>query len=299
MSSLQQHPAWGQFVRIFNAIAQHQHRYTVFQDFVTMAAIALHNAVRKDEGLESEYLQIVKRYTPDEARDMSRLLACLIELLEAEPMDVLGQLYMMLELGNTNAGQFFTPPDISELMARLACGDQFKDLSEPFITVSEPACGAGGMVLAFVKVMLSYGHNPAERLWVECWDIDRTAALMCYLQLSLWHVPGVMIVGNTLHMQAREAFYTPAHHLGLWGVKLKRREAERQALQLLQGQADPVPPEASDATDPEVKRREAKFAMETGATETETDGSMNPVEGVVRPLMPPSDGRQLGFDFEL
>ncbi|MCX7258096.1 MAG: N-6 DNA methylase, partial [Polaromonas sp.] len=73
-------------------------------------------------------------------------------------VDVLGPLYMMLELENSNAGQFFTPPDIAELMARLTCNDELKALSEPFVTVSEPACGAGGMVLAFVKVMLSYGH---------------------------------------------------------------------------------------------------------------------------------------------
>lgn len=224
--SISRHPAWGDFVRSFNKIAAHRHRYEVFRDFVTMAAISMHNAIRKDSALEAEYLQIVKRYEIHQVSEICGLFAKLVLLLESEPQDVLGPLYMELELGNTQAGQFFTPHEISELMARITYGDELQNLTNPFITLSEPACGAGGMVLAFVKVMLSHGHDPSKRLWVQCQDIDRTAALMCYLQLSLWNVPAVVIVGNTLAMEVREAFYTPAHYLGFWEVRL-RRHAEK------------------------------------------------------------------------
>ena len=219
--SISRHPAWSDFVRSFNKIAAHRHRYEVFRDFVTMAAISMHNAIRKDPALEAEYLQIVKRYEADQVSEICALFGKLVLLLDSEPQDVLGQLYMALELGNTQAGQFFTPPEISELMARMTYGDELQNLAKPFITLSEPACGAGGMVLAFVKVMLSHGHDPAKRLWVQCQDVDRTAALMCYLQLSLWHVPAVVIVGNTLALEVREAFYTPAHYLGFWGARLR------------------------------------------------------------------------------
>jgi type I restriction-modification system DNA methylase subunit len=182
-----------------------------------MAAISMHNAIRKDPAQEAEYIQIVKRYDADQVSEICALFGKLVLLLDSEPQDVLGQLYIMaLELGNTQAGQFFTPHEISELMARITYGDELQNLTKPFITLSEPACGAGGMVLAFVKVMLSHGHDPAKRLWVQCHDIDRTAALTCYLQLSLWHVPAVVIVGNTLAMEVREAFYTPAHYLEFW-----------------------------------------------------------------------------------
>ena len=227
--SINRHPAWGQFVNAFNGIARHRHRYEVFRDFVTMAAISLHNAIRKDEKLEAEYLVIVKRYSREEVTEIGGLLTRLVLLMDAEPRDVLGPLYMELELGNTNTGQFFTPHEISELMARITYGEELKTLDKPFITVSEPACGAGGMVLAFVNVMRSHGHNPAERLWVQAQDIDRTAALMCYLQLSLWHIPAVVIVGNTMAMEAREVFYTPAHYLGPWEYRLRRRDDEESA----------------------------------------------------------------------
>lgn len=228
---MRKQPEWGEFVRAFNGIARHRHRYEVWRDFITMSALMVQNSMRqfmpseRFQALEDEYLAIVKRYDKEEVGEFVRLFhGGLVPLLDVEPYDVLGQLYMELELGNTNAGQFFTPPEVSELMARMTYGDELKEINKPFITLQEPACGAGGMVLAFVKVMLSHGHNPLHRLWVQAIDVDRTAALMCYIQMSLWGVPGAVVVGNTLSLEVREVFYTPAHYLGLWSYRLRRRE---------------------------------------------------------------------------
>lgn len=211
------------FIDLFNTIAKHRHRYEVFKDFVTMAAISLHNRVRMNAKLEAEYMSIVGRYTKEEAIAMAHLLGMLVEMLEPSPRDVLGDLFMALEFGGTHNGKFFTPHHISELMAQIGYGEQLENLDAPFVTLSEPACGAGGMVLAFVKVLIDKGHNPAKRLWARCQDIDRTAALMCYVQLSLWHVPAAVIVGDTLANECREVFYTPAHYLHGWRWKLEAR----------------------------------------------------------------------------
>lgn len=258
--SVSRHPAWQEFVKAFNSIAQHHHRYEVFRDFVTMSAIRMHNAIRKNDGLETEYLQIVGKYKKDDVDLLCGLFAKLVLLLDPEPVDVLGALYMALELGNTNTGQFFTPPEVSELMARITYGDELRDIAAPFITVCEPACGAGGMVLAFTKVMLSHGHNPAEKMWVQCQDIDRLAALMCYLQLSLWNIPAVVIVGNTLAGEAREVFYTPQHYLGLWRIKLKRRH--EQTPEPTTAQSDQ---ECTDPLHQGSPEASAKIAPGTGA----------------------------------
>jgi hypothetical protein len=70
-------------------------------------------------------------------------------------------------------------------MARINCDEQLSILDDqPFITLAEPACAAGGMVLALVKVLIEAGHNPADKLWVQCIDVDRLAALMCFIQLT-------------------------------------------------------------------------------------------------------------------
>ncbi len=187
--ALSNSPEKAEFIKIFNGIARHKHRYSVFSDFVIMSAISLHNAVNKIDSLEKEYLEIIAQYSKEERLEFPKLLGCLVELLESKPVDVLGALYMELELGNKNTGQFFTPSSISEMMAQINYDAQLQKLDKPFVTLSEPACGAGGMVLAFANVMISYKHNPAEKLWVQCIDIDRVAALMCYLQLSLWNIP--------------------------------------------------------------------------------------------------------------
>ena len=247
-------PAWGEFLKIFRDTGRHRHRYEVFRDFVTMAGISLHNAINKVEKLEEEYLSTVRRYEQEDRERFPRLLAHLVELLEVEPWDALGQLYMELEIASEHVGQFFTPPALSELMARLTATDLLTRFDKPFLTVHEPACGAGGMILAFAKVMLEAKLNPAERLWVRCQDVDRTAALMCYVQLSLWHIPGVVVVGNTLTMDAREVFYTPAHYLGRWDDRLAIRRA-CEAMQSLFEAPQAIEPAAIGATSDEAPVR--------------------------------------------
>ena len=240
------------FLRSFNQLAPYKHRYDVWRDFVIMSACALHNGFHKDPQREEKYLEIIKRYKPDDQKAFPELLAGLVSLLEPEPTDILGTLYMELEIANKGTGQFFTPPALSELMAHMTFGDELDKLDgQPFITVQEPACGAGGMVLALVKVMIDAGHNPAEKLWVQCIDVDRMAALMCYVQLTLWHVPAEIVLGNTLTLETQEVWHTPAHHLGLWSSKLQR---DRQAADvptssgITENDADssPVEPAPSD-----------------------------------------------------
>ncbi len=214
------------FVSAFNDIARHKHRYKVFEDFVTMSAISLHNAINKNETLEKEYMTIQAKYSKDEVKAFGRLLGMLVELLQDEPKDVLGQLYMELEIGNSKAGQFFTPDSVSVMMAKMLYGDKITLPDCGFITMSEPASGAGGMVLAFVKELTNQKLDPARTFWVQCIDIDRTVALMCYIQLSLWNVPAQIIVGNTLSMELREQFFTPVYYLFNWNYKLRKRNKE-------------------------------------------------------------------------
>jgi hypothetical protein len=212
------------FIKSFNSIALHKHRYEVFSDFVKMSAIALHNAVAMAEHLEKEYLEIIGKYSKAEAEQFCLLLANLVDLLEPEPIDILGQLYMELDLSSSHTAQFFSPSPIAQLLAKLTHGNKLDLLAEKdFITLSEPACGAGGMVLAFAKEMIHHGYNPADRLWVQCVDLDRVASMMCYVQLSLWNIPAQVIVGNSLTLEFREVFYTPSYYLFGWERKLRLR----------------------------------------------------------------------------
>ena len=228
-----------EFLTTFRDLARHKHRYDVFRDFVTLTATALHNGAVMDEARETEYLDLIGTYDRADIDVFPKLLGLLVQLLEPEPRDILGPLYMELEIASRDQGQFFTPPELSELMARMTFGPEMLTRlgHDPFITVSEPASGAGGMVLSLVKVMTEQGYDPAQRLWVQCVDIDRLSALMCYVQLSLWNVPAEVIVGNSLSLETREVWHTPAHYAGFWNARLARHarqsaEASAQAEQV-------------------------------------------------------------------
>lgn len=218
------------FLDKFDGLGRHKHRYEVFSDFVTVSAIALYNVLHKDEEKEKEYLRVINSYSKDDIDTICKLLGIVVMMLDDSPRDVLGELFMALELGNKQNGQFFTPPDVADLMANLIHGEELNTIEKPFVTISDPACGAGCMVLAFTKLLISKGHNPSKKMWALCVDIDRTVALMCFIQLSLWNVPAEIIVGNTLTMEYREVWRTFEHVKGGWSSKLKNQPKEKREL---------------------------------------------------------------------
>jgi hypothetical protein len=142
--------------------------------------------------------------------------------------DVLGETYMMLDIGNDRAGQFFTPYCVSRLMAGISIGDRCEAIEqEGFMRMQEPACGAGGMVIATADALLSIGQNYQQTMHATCIDIDARCAHMTYLQLSMMHIPAIVVHGNALTMEVWGMWYTPAHILGGWRAKLRQgRQAD-------------------------------------------------------------------------
>ncbi|MGK0667822.1 N-6 DNA methylase [Serratia marcescens] len=196
------------FLSTFRETARYHHRYEVFSDFVKLTACALENLLLKSPDIEAEYLATIQRYEKADQQRMAQLYSWLIIGLDQGMGDFLGSLFM--ELGSGNIGQFFTPFHLSELMAGLVAGDRLAALeNEPYITLSEPTCGAGGMVIAFAKVMLARGYNPQTQLRADCVDIDPVAARMCYIQLSLLGIPARVVIGNSLTLKYQREMYTP------------------------------------------------------------------------------------------
>ncbi len=94
------------FKKTFRELAPYKHRYEVFKDFVTLAACSLHNSLHKDEAREEEYLGIIGQTNPDDQQAFPKLMAQLVAALDEEPRDILGPLYMELEIANKDAGSF-------------------------------------------------------------------------------------------------------------------------------------------------------------------------------------------------
>lgn len=221
------------------------HRHGLFQvwrDFVAMCAIAMSNVADKAnaEQREAEYMSIVGRYEKDEARLLAQGFPLIAEALEAETHDFLGSLYMSLELGNQWAGQFFTPFPVCVLMSKMQMTDAKRLIdANGFIRVSDPCVGGGAMILAAAEALKDEGINYQRHMHAVAQDIDITAVHMAYVQLSLMHIPAVVIHGNTLAMESRSQWRTLAHTMGGWDWKLarvERAQAQAQADQQEQGE---------------------------------------------------------------
>ncbi|WP_177142908.1 N-6 DNA methylase [Variovorax sp. YR216] len=202
--------------------------HKVFADFCELSALAISNSVDRIQfaAREERYLHIVKGYEPAEVEKFPLMLAILVDWLQCGLADCLGELFMSLELGDHWKGQFFTPSSVASAMAHISLHDVKKTVErEGFVSICEPACGAGGMLIACAEAVLEQGVNYQTAMHVTAIDIDATAAHMAYVQLSLLNVPAIVIHGNALSLEQRSHWVTPAHVLGGWDRRLRRRSS--------------------------------------------------------------------------
>lgn len=126
--------------------------------------------------------------------------------------DHLGEIYMELSGGKKAAGQYFTPYDVSRLMAEMTVGQT--DLSkDKILTFNEPCCGSGGLIIATADVLNERGFNYTNDAVFVANDIDRNCALMCYLQTSWAAIPAIVLHQDTITQKAWNEFFTPAFAL--------------------------------------------------------------------------------------
>ncbi|BAI96683.1 hypothetical protein Sj15T_09860 [Sphingobium sp. TA15] len=216
-------------LKLFRSTQYRHDLHTLFSDCMEMMATSISNAVdlRSKDAREQRYLEIVGRYDRQVVDTFPRIFAEVTMALESEPGDVLGAIFGELELHNAARGQFFTPYSVCRMMAEATGIDsqEMRDIiaCEGFVTAMEPACGAGAMVIALAETMRGADINYQRHLHVTAVDIDRRAVHMCYIQLSLLHVPAVVIVGDSLSLKMQDYWYTPAHILGGWTQKLANR----------------------------------------------------------------------------
>ena len=169
------------FLKIFNGLTGKHSRWEIWEDFVTLTAIEISNSTDKVNAPERTkmYQTIISKYSTKEREGMAEMLGEVIMGMEQNPdQDFLGSLYMMCELGNSHAGQFFTPYDVCRCMAEITFDPKLHPDMEGFISVSDPACGAGATLLAFLNVCKRRN--------------------MCYIQCSFMGCAGYVVIGDTL-----------------------------------------------------------------------------------------------------
>lgn len=213
------------FGEIFVRLAERHGRHEVWSDFITMSACAVSNAsdTRFQKEREAMYMAAVKRYTKDEVDMLAQMLSYVIMALEENPeQDFLGEMFSGLNLHNEWRGQFFTPYHVGSFMAAINIESAKEELKQKeYITVNDCCCGAGCLLIAFANEARKAKIDFQNRVVFVAQDLDFTAAMMCYIQLSLLGCKAVVKIGNSLtdpfvpaDLEGSNVWYTPMYTCG-------------------------------------------------------------------------------------
>lgn len=223
-----------EFLKIFREMCYSRSAWQVWADLISMIACTLANSTDPNKNGD-RYLEREKEFKQCEERlggvdKPAQCMAVIVQALERNPeQDFLGELFMELELGNHWKGQFFTPYCVCKAMANIAVGEAERQIGEKgYISVCDPACGAGATLIAAVSEMKLSKYNFQNHVLFVGQDVDRVAGLMCYIQLSLLGCAGYICIGDTLtnplaghvlfpnEREGQELWIMPMFRVGAW-----------------------------------------------------------------------------------
>lgn len=222
------------FIETFNKLVSERNRpWDIWKDFILMSACAISNAVDKShyDEREERYLKTIAKYTKEEQNLFPQLLAEMMVALDKNPeQDFLGEVYMRLKLGSDALKQIFTPYHICQFMASATMNDLVEQVEKDgYVTINDDCCGGGATLIAAAnearKELAKVHLNFQNHVLFYAQDIEETVALMCYLQLSLLGVAGVVKVGNSLTNPIKNGdsletyWFTPIYFHEVWRTR--------------------------------------------------------------------------------
>ncbi len=218
------------FVRLFKKLAYSHSSWEVWNDFIVMVACSMSNAVDKTEyePREKRYMQIIQKYSKEDQDIFPQMFAETVLALEDDPnQDFLGTIFTQLKLRDLSKGQHFTPYDACHVISKISLLDADAQIRKNgYVSIHDPCCGSGAILIAAIneaRQMLEKERlNYQNHVLITAQDIDETAALMCYIQISLLGVAGYVKIGDTLANpmnykdSGKEYWYTPMYFSDVW-----------------------------------------------------------------------------------
>lgn len=215
-----------EFEQTIYSFSRARSTWEIFNDFLYLTAAALASVVPVPEREEREqrYLAIINRYEKKEQELLVKLFVITVQALEEDRrQDFMGTIYHSLNLQQEQKGQFFTPYNISEMMAKILIDEEMLlggIKKKGYASISDPACGSGAMLIAFANAAGKLNIDYQKNVLFEAQDIDRTAGLMCFIQLSLLGCPAVIIIGDSLLKPGmhpdNDIWYSPLYYMNHW-----------------------------------------------------------------------------------
>jgi len=237
------------FRKILERVSHRHDLRRSFDAFTRLSACALAAQTR-----EADYLEEAGRWEKPELDIFAEALGALVLEMESRPFaDILGGYYLEFGLstkGQQWTGEFHTPKPVCDLIAKITLGDLESLPAEGPITLCEPACGSGAMILSLAQACPSEARR---RLRVTAIDINRTACDMAFINTSLWGIPTRVIHGDSLTMQCWAA-WSNIHYISP-GLPLALR------VQTPEARAEGQPPESAEVERIKVSLGQREFVL--------------------------------------
>jgi type I restriction-modification system DNA methylase subunit len=184
-----------EFLRKLETIDRSRDPLVVFRDWLVASSASLY-CWKRDASVENEYFEAARLYSKKQLLIMSELLDIVINALDKTESDFLGNIFMEIKTSNRRNGQFFTPNNVSDLIAEINIGE-IED-PERIITISDPCCGSGSMLMAVAKTLKNRNHNFQKNAFFVAKDIDSDCCYMSFIQFSILGMPAHVICGNSI-----------------------------------------------------------------------------------------------------
>ncbi len=233
-----------EFMDCFKSLTSNRHLYPVWSDVWELFAITLMNPLTKEmyasnerlkkvwDEREERYNRIMERYSKDEVQKFVEMFGYMVLEFERHPFqDFAGQTYMELGISNKNAGQFFTPFSICQMMAQMTQDHESlkRNVKERgWYTIYDCAVGGGATLIAGCEQADREFNRLDWRNHVMCMgnDIDITCVNMCYVQLSVLGVAAIVTQSDALmtaevdfHAHPECVWFTPTYFNQVWSER--------------------------------------------------------------------------------
>ena len=178
----------------------------IFRDIIDLAVMLIGGITTANIGETGEdiFNRLTVRYSAEELRDMFKIIQDICSTVSKTKKDVLGRLYMNLR-PNGARGQFFTPDNVSEVMAKIA-GSTEND------TYSDPCCGSGSLILGVIRTLEQEGKSYQTPIFYLN-DVDLFCCKMIFVQMSA--------IGATAYITCSDALANPPFRSNCDGMWLK------------------------------------------------------------------------------
>ena len=231
-----------EFLKQLPKVASSYDTHTIFGDMCRMFAIAIQSALsmhkEEKDALEADYQTYADKYGKDGTERISHLFALVVEALEARRSDFLGRIYEALNATKKGFGQFLTPDSVAKLMARCTMPGEGEIEPGRIITMSDPACGAGALLIEAAEAFIANGGRQGDILLYAS-DIDPVATDIAYVEFSLLGYPAVVSRMDSL---TNEIYSGPWYTIGYFAHAMPmrlmgRKGAAKQATSPVNGEA--------------------------------------------------------------